>query len=56
LAAEGVAGEGLAGADVGAGVGAVWARAGCATANVSNKATARITTNSSSQLQTRVCP
>src|SRR6202044_3083809 len=46
LVGEGLAGEGLAGEGLGAGVGAVWARAGCATASTSNRATVRITTNS----------
>src|SRR5580698_4961762 len=39
--AAGLMGEGLAGE--GLGVGAVWARAGCATASASNRATVRIT-------------
>src|SRR5450755_824720 len=56
LAAEGVAGEGLVGEGLCGGVGAVWARAGCATASANKRATVRITTNSSSQLQRRVCP
>src|SRR3984957_4096609 len=45
--AAGLAGEGLAGEGLGVGVGAVWARAGCATASARKRATMRITTNSS---------
>src|SRR5580693_4324119 len=45
--AAGLAGEGL-----GAGVGASWARAGCATASTSNRARLRITTGSSYRPET----
>src|SRR5580704_2877834 len=43
LAGEGLVGEGLAGEGLGAAVGAVCARAGCASASASHKATLRIT-------------
>jgi hypothetical protein len=45
--AAGLAGEGLANEGAGAGGGAVWARAGCATASASIMAAVRITTSSS---------
>src|SRR5580704_12766529 len=43
LAGTGLAGEGLVGEGLGAAVGAVCARAGCASASASHKATLRIT-------------
>ena len=42
-AGEGLVGEGLVGEGLGAAVGAVCARAGCASASASHKATVRIT-------------
>jgi hypothetical protein len=42
----GLAGDGLVGDDVGAAVGAVCARAACASANASNKAAVRVTSRS----------
>lgn len=47
LVGKGLSGEELAGDGLGFGVGAVWARAGCATASASKRAAVRITTSSS---------
>ena len=54
--AAGLVGEDLLGEGLGAGVGAFWARAGCTIVSANNRATVRITTNSSSQPQRRVRP